>query len=865
MKRLFLFTALIATMLNLTNLYSQIKEPNWVWATPGGDNSSDIDHTLSDSVGNTYVAGNFNNESFTFGSVYLPGNTEGYYESNSVFIVKLNPQGKAEWGLSFYGQGYDSDIDVEDIGLDAEGSIICLMNVGYVDVVNYGNQSVTFNTSSQNTMLVKILRNGRIQYALPLQLTSKSYSYIYGVDLEVLPDGSAFATGYFSADELSIAGETFLASGGDVYNFFALSCDPDGGLIWGYVGRQEDPVMYAGPQTNGIVADGDGNAYLTGTLYNVSYMLMGKFELANVGINDMFVAKFDKSGNILWANNYGGDLNVYAEKIDADREGNITVTGGFNGKAFRVEDQTVYTSSTDYDLFVCKFSTDGNVVWLNSIGMQYTYFYPSDFTHLNAGPSGNVYVVGKYRANSIFSGGNLLPNRSPGTDDIFIVKYDGNSGGILWRRRIATDQSDYINDVVFDNLENIFVTGQFYNDLDLDLTSLTDLENVGSTYILRYDRFGVLMIAKPKLNSQDNYINGSDLSIDGYRNIYLGGTYSGTNVVLEDEAVSNAQTTNGVFVGKLAFTSSMGGTVFDPYGNPVEDGYVKLYSYTNRQRAPRTDSVRIQAGGNYAFINVGYGRYWLYAVPRKVNYPNLAATYYENSIDWVDATPVPVKVDENIGGLDITLNEFLEESGDITLGGNVVQETVDDLNTKSTGGVLAEPVKKVSIILVSQRKIDGEIIAMESTNDFGDFIFEGIPPGCYLVIVDIAGLEHQSYYDICVEEGDEYLNLNYLVDYEKILRTEENPQSRKEYFAPLPDFTIFPNPASDELFVSVNKNGEYAKVEILNTAGKIVLERSILNNQGKSINVNLKNLAPGVYYIRLNGNKLSAPHKFVIY
>jgi uncharacterized repeat protein (TIGR01451 family) len=69
---------------------------------------------------------------------------------------------------------------------------------------------------------------------------------------------------------------------------------------------------------------------------------------------------------------------------------------------------------------------------------------------------------------------------------------------------------------------------------------------------------------------------------------------------------------------------------------------------------------------------------------------------------------------------------------------------------------------------------------------------------------------------------------------------------------------VYPNPVSDELTVKVD-NGNYSTLSISNTVGQVVLNQSFSTTQTK---VNVKTLAPGIYYITLRGESGVKVQKF---
>ncbi|MBK7968298.1 MAG: T9SS type A sorting domain-containing protein [Bacteroidetes bacterium] len=77
--------------------------------------------------------------------------------------------------------------------------------------------------------------------------------------------------------------------------------------------------------------DATGNLYLAGYFQTTVDFNpgAGTNALTSFGENDIFVAKFDPSGNFVWVNRMGGADFDYAYSVDVDATGNIYTTGGF--------------------------------------------------------------------------------------------------------------------------------------------------------------------------------------------------------------------------------------------------------------------------------------------------------------------------------------------------------------------------------------------------------------------------------------------------------------------------------------------------------------------------------------------------------
>ncbi len=157
-------------------------------------------------------------------------------------------------------------------------------------------------------------------------------------------------------------------------------------------------------QQNGIAVDVDsvGNIYAVGFTYG---NLNGETKF---GAQDLFLAKFDPSGAILWTRLLGATgalTRPYG--IDIDASDNIYITGsttrGLNGNL----------KVGDTDCFLAKYSISGDLTWLRQFGVASKSI---EGRAVKTDSSGNVFVAGQ-------TGGKLDEALFFGTSDGFIVKY----------------------------------------------------------------------------------------------------------------------------------------------------------------------------------------------------------------------------------------------------------------------------------------------------------------------------------------------------------------------------------------------------------------------------------------------------------
>ncbi len=82
---------------------------------------------------------------------------------------------------------------------------------------------------------------------------------------------------------------------------------------------------------------------------------------SNSGGTDVFVRKYDFSGNVIWTRQFGTPTDDLARRISVDA-GGVYVTGLTHGTL------PGQVSSGDRDAFVRKYDADGNELWTRQFG-----------------------------------------------------------------------------------------------------------------------------------------------------------------------------------------------------------------------------------------------------------------------------------------------------------------------------------------------------------------------------------------------------------------------------------------------------------------------------------------------------------------
>ena len=312
-----------------------------------------------------------------------------------------------------------------------------------------------------------------------------------------------------------------------------------------------------------IATDAIGNIVVTGNFVSPT-ITFGKTTLTNSGENDIFVVKYDSSGNVLWAKSAGGVCTPdvcgdISTGISTDLNGNIVVTGYFNSPIIAFDSTKLTNSGSSSNIFVVKYNPNGNVIWAKSAGG--TSWVLS--WGISTDASGNIIITGNYYSPTLSFDSLTLSNI--GENDIFVVKYDSN-GNVLWAKSAGGTLGEEGYSVSTDANGNIVVTGSFSSPT-LSFDSLT-LSNIGENdiFVVKYDSNGNVLWAKSAGGTLGD--EGYSVSTDANGNIIMTGFYNSPTILFGSTTLTNSGLRD-FFVVKLSYVSTLG-IVFNHIINTVK-------------------------------------------------------------------------------------------------------------------------------------------------------------------------------------------------------------------------------------------------------------------------------------------------------
>ncbi len=434
--------------------------PVRLWGTYYSVNSGSFDANsiTVDNNGNVFFTGqanSFNNNIATSGTFQNFLST-----GSSAFIAKLNQNGQRLWGT------YVSNSSGNTVGYtNISDAIVNSKNELYI----VGD---TFNTNPTAAILTtansfKQYESGFNSEGLMMKFDANGQR-IWGTFYGGERNEQIHTISLDSDENIIIAGETYSKTGISTPNAYQQNILYDFygcGFIAKFTaaGARTYGTYFPG-KINYSAVDNNGNLIFAGQYrevdtYTPNITTAGTHQ-NQIHNMDGFILKLNSSGEQrLWCTYYGGDASFsisvsdYLDQIKGlgvDAKNNIYITGLTNSinliatpGAFKLN-QAVGS----VDSFVAKFNSTGQIQWGTYFGSDISIQTNDRCSSGFVSPNGDIYITGNTRSDKDISTLNSYQNKTNGSDEGFIAKFNTN-GGIEWGTYYGSDYQDFPQDIFF--------------------------------------------------------------------------------------------------------------------------------------------------------------------------------------------------------------------------------------------------------------------------------------------------------------------------------------------------------------------------------------------------------------------------------
>ncbi|KAA3637303.1 MAG: hypothetical protein DWQ02_06995, partial [Bacteroidetes bacterium] len=232
-------------------------------------------------------------------------------------------------------------------------------------------------------------------------------------DIEITADGGYIVVGYTRSED----GDVSVVHGWTDY--WAVKLTNEGTIEWenSFGGAQHEAAQ-------DVLQTNDGGYIMVGYSCSEAGQISG-----HIGLDDYWVVKLDSMGVMEWEKSYGGNGNDFGYAINQTSDGGYIIGG-----ASESTNGDVTGNHGDYDYWVVKITSEGDIEWEKSLGGS-----KDDFLYdLHQTSDGGYILTGK----SLSNNGDVSGHHGGGNfeTDIWVVKLSA-TGDIEWQKCLGS--TDY--------------------------------------------------------------------------------------------------------------------------------------------------------------------------------------------------------------------------------------------------------------------------------------------------------------------------------------------------------------------------------------------------------------------------------------
>lgn len=800
----------------------------------------------------------------------------------------------------------NSYIEPSALDVDASGNVYSCG--GFSGAIDFdpgpATNVLTGNGNGQDVFMMKQDASGNLLWIKSLT-SSLSYTSIDGIAVD--NNMNVYVTGTFDENvDFDPGPGTLYMTPTGFGSSYILKLNSNGQLVWVKFLDGINGSAYA----KAITLDNNNNVYVSGSFDGQLDFDPGSgVQLSTASSSDGFILKLDASGNYIWNQDFTSTSYCNPISVAANNNG-VYLTGYYL-------DQTDFdpgtgtqmgtSNNSSFDAFIVRLDPQGNYIQHFLVGG------PEDDMPqtIRVDANGNMFVCGNYSGTCDFdpSNGFYPLSSNAGTQDPFIMKINAN-GSFGWAGLLSGPNSEQIMDMDLDPLGNVYTTGYFSDSIDLD-------PGVGISQSVTN---GVEDIFYSKISNAGGYMTGGHLGAifpDGgfslkMRNygIYVNGLYSGTvdfnpapstNTLTSMYAGSNDmfiyrwdQCTPSVStINATGCTYTLNGQVYSGNGTytqiiPNSTGCDSIITINLTGSTTNTHMYPIVCGqASYTYNGQTYtasGMYTQYhtnvngcdsntiihltmGMPDSTIMNETACDFYFFNNQFLTSSGVYTQTFTNSSGCDSTviLNLTLNTSSYQTI-------TVNSCGPYMYNGQLYSSTGVYTNNFVSANGCDSTIDLdltvwplpnITVTQNSAVLTSAATAPTTYQWLTCnpysvISGATSSSYTATANGSYAVEVSLNGCKDTSSCFTVSG---------LAVHDMTlsqvvkIWPNPVKDVLFIESEKNQDHLNCEVYSIAGQMLMASS--SDRKKNVELSVKSLSAGVYFLHLSNGKEEIVFRFV--
>jgi hypothetical protein len=262
----------------------------------------------------------------------------------------------------------------------------------------------------------------------------------------------------------------------------------------------------------GVAIDADDRIYVTGS-YNGNADFGSGITLNSLGVDDIFLARYDTAGTCLWARRAGSSgSSDEARGVAVSADGAVFIAGFSGGTTIGFDGISIPNPGNFRQLVIARYDSTGTVQWARaSQGSG-----QSKSCRAISVSGDRLFVTGQIGASAASYDGLAL---TPGSSGAYLYVLAADLGGNgLWARSYGNGDNEGMG-ISADTLGNVFVAARLWGNLFLPDDTLSSVSSNDDILVMKLDREGSLQWAQSTGSSQRDL--AWDVEADGMGNVLV--------------------------------------------------------------------------------------------------------------------------------------------------------------------------------------------------------------------------------------------------------------------------------------------------------------------------------------------------------
>jgi hypothetical protein len=214
----------------------------------------------------------------------------------------------------------------------------------------------------------------------------------------------------------------------------------------------------SGDVAQDVAVDAQGYIYVTGNTHSSNFPVHHPIQGMNAGDSDVFVTKFSPEGNeIIYSTYLGGSGWDEAIRITVDAAGNAYIVGRTTSTDFPTQNALYSTNQGGADVFIAKLNPAGSAL----VYSTYLGGSGSEFAlGVALDANQNVYVVGATDSPNFPTLNAFQSDFGGGQWDVFLTRLNASGTSLGYSTYFGGSDVDVSMDITADSAGNVYVTGE---------------------------------------------------------------------------------------------------------------------------------------------------------------------------------------------------------------------------------------------------------------------------------------------------------------------------------------------------------------------------------------------------------------------